>query len=97
MTNDLLYQVALTCVPHIGPVQAKALLQYYGTAEAIFKARRKELEKLEGIGPVRADSIKSFTQFSRCESELAFMEKFRITPVSIHSNAYPKRLRNCYD
>ncbi len=97
MTNDLLYQVALSCVPHIGPVQAKALLQYYGTAEAIFKARRKELEKLDGIGPVRADSIKSFTQFSRCENELTFMEKFRIQPIPIYSNAYPKRLRNCYD
>ncbi len=97
MTNDLLYQVALTCVPHIGSVQARLLLQQYGSAQAVFRARKKELEKAAGIGPVRAASIKSFDQFSRCEAEIAFLEKFRITPLEINSEAYPKRLRHCYD
>ncbi len=97
MTNDLLYQVALTCVPQIGPVQAKSLLHHYGSAEAVFRARKKELEKLDGIGPVRAESLKSFSQFDRCEAELVFMEKFRIKAIGINSYEYPKRLRHCYD
>jgi len=97
MTNDLLYQVALTCVPQIGSVQAKILLQQFGTAEAVFKVRKKDLEKTEGIGPRRAAAIKSFQQFERCEAEVDFIEKYKITPLFINSIAYPKRLRNCYD
>jgi hypothetical protein len=41
MTQDLLYQIALTLVPNIGCVRAKTLIESYKTAENIFKAKRK--------------------------------------------------------
>lgn len=97
MNDDLLYQVALTLVPHIGDVQAKALVGIYGDARSIFKARKKELEKLEGIGTVRAASIKKFTDFSSAETEITFMERYKITPLFLTNPAYPKRLLHCYD
>jgi DNA processing protein len=97
MTNDLLYQIALTLVPNIGDVHAKALINIYGTAENIFKARRKELESIEGIGTVRAKSIKDFTDFTSSEDEVRFIEKYKITPLFISDDNYPKRLLNCYD
>jgi DNA processing protein len=50
MNTDLIYQLALTQVPYIGNVQAKLLAEEFGTAEAIFKAKKSTLEKIEGIG-----------------------------------------------
>ena len=97
MTNDLLYQVALTLVPNIGDVHTKTLTNIYGSAEAVFKARKKDLENIEGIGTVRAKSIKNFTDLSGAEEEIRFIEKYKITPLFITSNDYPKRLLNCYD
>ena len=97
MANDLLYQVALTLVPNIGAIHAKTLANMYGSAQAIFKAKKKELENIEGIGTVRARSIKEFTDLSRAEEELRFIEKYKITPLFITGNDYPKRLLNCYD
>ena len=97
MNNDLLYQIALTLVPNIGDVHAKALINIYGNAEFIFKAKRKELESIEGIGTVRAKSIKEFENFSSPEEEIKFIEKYKITPLFINDEAYPKRLLNCYD
>ena len=97
MTIDLLYQLALTEVPHIGPVHAKILIQELGTAQNIFTARKQHLEKMEGIGEVRAKSIKAFTDFSAAEKEIRFMEKYKITPLFITDKAYPQRLLNCYD
>jgi DNA processing protein len=97
MTNDLLFQIALTLVPNIGDVHAKALLGRYGNAASVFKAKRKDLENQEGIGIVRANSIKSFCSFERCEEEIRFIEQFRITPLFISSPNYPRRLLNCYD
>lgn len=97
MNNDLLYQVALSFVPQIGDVHAKNLIRHYGHAEAVFHAKKKELENLEGIGSVRARYIREFRDFSAAEKEIAFMEKYRITPLFITDEAYPKRLLNCYD
>ena len=97
MNNDLLYQIALTLVPNIGDIHAKALINIYGNAESIFKAKRKELESIEGIGTIRAKSIKEFENFSSSEEEIKFIEKYKITPLFIADEAYPRRLLNSYD
>jgi DNA processing protein len=97
MTNDLLYQLALTQVPHIGCVHAKLLIQQFHSAEAIFKARVADLEKTEGIGSVRARCIKTFNGFAPIEKEIAFIEKYKIKPLFINQPAYPQRLLHCYD
>jgi DNA processing protein len=97
MYNDLVYQIALTLVPNIGDVHAKALVNIYGNAESIFKAKRKDLEAIEGMGTVRAKSIKDFTDFTSSEEEVKFIEKYKITPLFIGDEKYPKRLLNCYD
>ena len=97
MHNDLLYQIALTLVPNIGDVHAKALVHIYGDAQSVFKAKKKELENIEGLGTVRARSIKDFTDFISSEVEIKFIEKYKITPLFITDKNYPKRLLNCYD
>jgi len=78
-------------------VHAKALVNYFGDATSIFKARKKELEDIEGIGSVRAKSIKEFANFSLAEAEILFIEKYKITPLFITDKNYPQRLLNCYD
>jgi DNA processing protein len=96
MKNPLLYQIALTLIPNIGCVQARNLLAHF-EPEEIFKARRPALEKIEGLGEVRAGSISSFNDFTAAEEELAFIEKYKIQPLFIKDPAYPQRLLNCYD
>jgi DNA processing protein len=97
MKNDLEYQIALTLVPNVGPVDAKRLLEQYGEAAAIFNAAKSELEKLEGIGTIKARNIKSFKNFKRAEEEIVFLEKYNIIPLFISDEEYPARLRECYD
>ena len=97
MINDLLYQVALTIVPNVGAVQAKILVDHFGSAQATFLAKKKDLEALEGIGLVRAKSIKAFDNFSIAEEELKFIEKYKIQPLFITDKNYPQRLLHCYD
>ncbi len=96
MDSELLYQLALTLIPNIGPVQAKILLQHCN-AEEIFHAKKSFLEKIEGIGPIRAASIAAFKDFSQAEEEIKFIEKYKIKPLFVTDTAYPKRLLNCYD
>ena len=97
MTNDLLYQIALTLVPNIGDVHAKALVNLYGDAQSVFKAKRKDLENLDGIGTIRANAIKAFTDFQTSENEIKFIEQYKISPLFLTDKNYPQRLLNCYD
>lgn len=95
MTN-LLHKIALTLVPNIGCVQAKLLLQQLDIEE-IFSAKKSTLEKIDGLGDIRINSIKKFNDFESAEKEINFIEKYKIQPIFITDDAYPKRLLNCYD
>jgi len=97
MNSDLLHQLALTLVPNIGDVHAKILVQHFGDATSVFEAKVSQLEKIEGIGTVRARSIKHFNDFATAEKELKFIEKFKIKTLFINDKDYPRRLLNCYD
>ena len=91
MHSELLYQLSLTLIPNIGPVQAKILLQHC-EPEEIFHAKKTWLEKMEGIGPIRAESIKKFKDFAKAEAEIKFIERQGIKPIFLTDKDYPKRL-----
>jgi DNA processing protein len=95
--NDLRYQIALTLINGIGVVQAKQLMEHFGDAESIFKARRKDLDLMEGIGEIKARQIKDFTDFTTAEEEIEFCEKHHISVLFLTDKNYPQRLLNCYD
>jgi DNA processing protein len=97
MNRELIYQLSLSIIPGVGPVQAKLLLEHLGSAEAIFKAKESQLKKIEGIGIARARSIKTFNRFHDAEKEVLFIEQYRIQTLFITDPEYPRRLLNCYD
>jgi DNA processing protein len=97
MPSEKLYQLALTRIPNIGCVYAKILVDQFGSATDIFKAKEQTLSRVEGIGTVRAKSIKSYKAFEDFESELKFIEKYNIQMLFLNDTAYPKRLLQCYD
>lgn len=97
MDEQLLYQVALTITPQIGPVQARMLVEHFGDAKSVFTAGKKNLSQLPNMGEVRAKCIREFTDFKAAELELEFIEKYQIQTLWIQDHSYPKRLLNCYD
>jgi DNA processing protein len=84
-------------VPNVGDVHARALVNHFGSAQSIFKARRKDLESLDGMGIVRAASITNFKDFSLAEKEIEFIEKFKIKPLFVTDTSFPQRMLNSYD
>jgi DNA processing protein len=97
MNPQLLYQIALTLINGIGVVQAKQLIEHFEDAESIFKAKRKELSAVEGIGEIKAKQIKDFSDFKTAEEEISFCEKHHINTLFINDKNYPQRLLHCYD
>ena len=97
LSPDFIYQFSLTQVPQIGAVQARILVNHFGDASSVFKARKKELAALDNIGEIRAANIKNFDDFSKADSEISFMEKYKIEPLFITDKDYPQRLLHCHD
>ena len=91
------HQLALACNPGIGSVTGRALLNHFGTAEAVFKAKKSHLMSLSGIGEKTADLILSKKGFDRAEQEQKFIDKYKIKPLFFANDDYPSRLKNCYD
>jgi DNA processing protein len=95
--SQLAYQIALTLTPQVGAVTAKTLVSYCGSAEGVFRASRRELLKIPGIGAAIADSISSAQPLQLAEQELVFLEKHNIVALFYTDERYPARLKQNVD
>jgi len=91
--SDMLHKMAITRIPKVGGVLAKNLISYCGGAEEVFNAKKRDLLKVPGIGPVIAESILSQTVLHEAEAELEWVERHDIQPIFYLDNNYPLRLR----
>lgn len=97
MTDRLLYQIALTLLPQVGAITAKTLVSYCGSAEAVFRASRRELLKIPGIGPGIAAGIAISAALEKAEQELKFLEQYGVQALFYTDENYPARLRQNAD
>lgn len=84
-------------LPGIGHIGAKRLMDGIGSAVDVF-GRRKELpELLPGVNPSIITALDCPAAFLRAEREMEFVEKNRLTCLTLQDEAYPSRLRECED
>ncbi|WP_191858373.1 DNA-processing protein DprA [Hanstruepera ponticola] len=95
--NQLLPILALQHVPNIGDITAKKLINHCGSAEAIFKEKRQNLLKIDGIGSVVIGDLFNKEHFTAAETELQFIQENQITCLYFADTDYPERLRHCID
>ncbi|MGE4586232.1 MAG: DNA-processing protein DprA [Mangrovibacterium sp.] len=89
--------IALSLTPGVGAVNARRLVDYFGSARAVFEAGEALRMKVPGIGMVTARKIGNREAFKRAETELAFLERHRIRALYLPDHGYPERLRQCED
>ncbi|MBN2275462.1 MAG: DNA-processing protein DprA [Bacteroidales bacterium] len=98
MADELLkYKIGIGLIPKIGPVLTRRLIAYCGSAEAVFREKRTNLEKIPGIGDKLADYVFKNDVLNKAEEEISFIEKNKVKAVFYLDNDYPERLRHCED
>lgn len=97
MTEQKLYEIALTLIPYIGVVNGKKLVAYCGGAEAVFCENKNALRQISGIHENIIKGIDSKDIMIRAEEEMMFIEKNGIRPLFYLDKDYPKRLQHCHD
>jgi len=95
--NQLRYMLALQRVPNLGDTSAKKLLQHVGSAEEIFKEKKSNLLKIDGIGAFKLKDLSLAQNMDAVEAELRFIEENNIQYSYFKDKNYPDGLKHCLD
>jgi DNA processing protein len=95
--EQLKFKIALNLIPNIGPRMVRRLVSYAGSTEAVFREKKQTLEKIPGIGSVKAASVKADNILAEAEKEIEFIRKQGIHVLFYLDDSYPLRLKECED
>ena len=76
--KDILYYLALQSAEGIGDIIAKRLISRCGNAQAVFKEKHNNLEKINGIGSWVIKGLKNSSLLISAEKEMEFINKNNI-------------------
>jgi len=95
--NDLLYTLALQHVHNIGDITAKRLISNCGSAENVFKEKKQNLLKIDGIGSLSLNELIKPHHLKEAEKELEFIKANDIKVSYFQEKDYPEKLKHCID
>ena len=87
--SQLLHILALQHVSKIGDTTAKKLINHCGSAEAVFKEKRSNLLKIDGIGEVLLSELHKSNHLEAAESELKYIRDEGINCHYFLDETYP--------
>lgn len=96
--KEIICSIALSHIPHIGPIVGKRLYEQAGSASALFD----NINNLNDIVPDASVRLKELLSnrdeaLKIAEQEMAFIGKNHITALCMNEPAYPWRLIECSD
>lgn len=95
--NEAVYLLSLQNKPGVGGVTLRKLIEYYGSAENVFKADINNLIKSGVITKDSAQAIKGFTKWDNYLNEYKNVEKSRYKYIKYNDTNYPVNLKNIYN
>ena len=89
--------LALTQIPGLGPRRIPALLSTFPQLADLFRAKKRDLEKIAGLGPQTAESILAFDGWKDIDRILEKASALPIDLLDILDEDYPPLLRQLAD
>ena len=95
MKSDLPFYIVLAAAPGIGPVRFKVLIKHFKTAESIWKAPEKTLEKI--LTPKLFVQFTKFRKTFDIKRYFDLISKLKIEVITVNDNNYPGLLKEIPD
>lgn len=95
--TELIALLRLQALPHIGDVSAKKLLQKFGSATALFQAKKNDLYAIDGFGDKRLREFFDTRFLEAAKNELKFIVDNGINVSYFQNKDYPELLKQCID
>lgn len=95
--EDIVYQIALLEMMHVGPRVARKIINCFGSAQAVIKASEEDLKEVGEIGRkiISQREDPDFMNFAK--AQLEFCDGKGAQVLSYYSKQYPYRLKQCVD
>lgn len=87
----------LTAIRGVGPIRARYLVDFFGSAEEVLRAEPRMLLKAGNIGQAILDGRNDPNLIAWAEKEMRFIEDHNIQPLIYGQPGYPTRLIECPD
>ncbi len=84
-------------IPGIGPRTSQALLDYFGSPQAVLSASLARLQEVAGVGPKLTNAIAAVTLGRDAEQELAECDRLSVRLLHRGSDEYPRPLERICD
>lgn len=95
--ENLEYWIWLSRIEKLGSIKIQRLLKRYKYPKEIWKCKKEDLLKLEGIGEKIAEEILNNKYRIGLKEEIRKMEKENVELISIYDENYPENLKQLYD
>ncbi len=95
--KDLKYWLWLSGITGVGNRTIASLVQYYGTAEAVYQSTGRELEACGLLEKKIIDRLLTCRDIEMVNRYLIKMKEKSIKVYTINDEAYPENLKNIYD
>lgn len=95
--KELLFLLTIHRASKIGDITAKKLIKHCGSAEEVFKEKRDNLLKIDGIGTHILGMLNNKNNLIDAEKELKFIRDNNYNVVSYDEEEYPRNLKHCID
>lgn len=97
ITDEKVYQIALSMVPYVGGTIAKQLISYCGSAKNVFTAQNHLLHRIPGIGSKIINAIKNHEVIDRAYREAEVCLQKGVQVITHTEAGFPFRLKQIYD
>lgn len=95
--DELIAILRLQHVPNIGDTLAKKLIAHCGSPSEVFKEKRQNLLKIDGIGTHTTKHLFDAIHLEAAENEYKYIEKNHISCTYFKDASYPNYLKHCID
>jgi DNA processing protein len=95
--TELMHKIALGLIPGVGDINARKLVSYCGSVDAVFTEPYSSLIRIPGIGENLARSITERSYLAEAEKEALWVKANKIETLFYLDEKYPARLSECED
>jgi len=96
--NDLIYSIALSLIPKVGPAVYKNIISYSGSAESFFNMPVGKAGKIPKIGPKLLEALRGkATYLKHAEKLIDEADRKGVSIYTYQSPGYPARLKHYED
>ena len=98
MNKEIVFSIALSKLKGLSVLNARILLDAMGSASEIFAHRKDILQMIPHASQRLQDALNHVDDvIDAAKKEVEFIEKNRIKALTLDSNEYPQRLKECAD